>query len=100
MTRTCTAISALAVLTLSNGFTQAQSVSPNVPASRCWDAATSQVRSTNTSGTVGPRAGGSRNNLPPAIDSSRNGLGHIPISPSAPGGIATRPPEAASLPNC
>lgn len=63
---------------------------------RCWDVTSNQVR-TGTGG-----VGGSQGaiGIPPTPGSSSGRLGHIPISPNVPGGLATRPPEAASLPNC
>lgn len=95
-----TFIAAAALLTLSAAPADAQSaLNPNGPGSqtRCWDASSNQVRSANGGGTAGYQGGSS---APPPIGTPSRTLGHIPLSPSAPGGIATRPPEAATLPNC
>lgn len=99
MARTSVLICTMAWLAISGVPAPAQYTSnPNVSGgqTRCWDAASNQIRSV-TDGAVGPRGGRS---LPPPVGTPSGKLGHIPISPNAPGGIATRPPEAASLPNC
>lgn len=99
MARKFTFISAATLLALSAAAALAQNAanpSAGGNQTRCWDAASSQVR-TVTEGTVGARGGSS---IPPSAGIPSGRLGHLPISPTAPGGVATRPPEAASLPNC
>jgi len=99
MVRKFTFTSAATLLALSAASALAQNAanpSTGGNQTRCWDAASNQVRAV-TEGTAGVRGGSS---APPSAGIPSGGLGHLLISPSAPGGVATRPPEAASLPNC
>ena len=101
-------IAGAAMLTASFGVATAQtsssstsSTSPSAAGTRCWDAATNMVKQqSNTSSKTGtstnPESGGA------SYGSSASNAGSTPSTIPGKGSSdsRTRPPEAASLPDC
>jgi hypothetical protein len=92
------AISSAAFVALSAGAASAQLNSGTPPNQRCWDPSTNQVR--DRSAGTSPSYGSNAPAIIPAPGRSTSNPSGIPNSPTAPGGLATRPPEGAGLPNC